>query len=449
MRVPDGTDRWLYAWALGSVAAGAASLLVPLYVIQLGGGPVALGVLASSAAAAGAPGAIVVGRLADRTGNRRTILVSALLALVATLAAFPLLSSVAPVVVVNAVFWLVWAAVTPVVTMLVVESVPASKWSERIGRLNVYQGYGWAAGLLLGTVWTVGGAGVASPLAVQRALFVVCALCTVVAAVVLARALPRTAGVTRSRRQTRRIAALLAETGRQVRTTTFIFSPNRLYWSTRSIDVRRLRTQLRSALGAYFVAALLFFVGFAVFWAPLPAYLDVVGYGSGPVFALFLAASLASALCYGPAGRLSDRYDIRRVQSGALGVRAVLFPAVLAVGATALPAGAGLVVGLGVLALIGATWGIIGVAGTAIVTRLAAPALRGEVLGVYTALGAVGGGVGGVLGGWLASRSYPLAFGIAGALVLASAALVLVIRSLSETDTATAAGERVAPESLD
>jgi hypothetical protein len=31
------SDRWLYGWAVGDAAAGAASLLVPLYVLALGG----------------------------------------------------------------------------------------------------------------------------------------------------------------------------------------------------------------------------------------------------------------------------------------------------------------------------------------------------------------------------------------------------------------------------
>jgi MFS family permease len=410
-------------------------LLVPLYVVALGGGPVALGVLASTAAAVGAPGAIVIGRFADRTGRRRSILVSALLVMAFVLAVLPLLSSVAPVVVANALLWLVWAAVAPVVTMLAVETAPASAWSERIGRLNAYQGYGWAAGLLLGTVWTTVGTRVVATLVVQRTLLVVCALCSLAGAGVLGRTLPPTAAETRSRVQTRRVAALIAETRRHVRGATFQFAPNRLYWTTRGIDVRRLRHRLRSALGAYFVAAVLFFTGFAVFWAPLPAYLSEVGYGSDTVFALFLAASLGSAVCYGPAGRLSDRYDIRYVQSGALGARALLFPAVLAVGASTLPAGADLVVGLGLLGLIGVTWGAIAVAGTAIVTRLAAPSLRGEVLGVYTALSAVGGGIGGVLGGWLASLGYPLAFAAAGLFVFASAGLVFAIRPLSDAET--------------
>lgn len=66
-------SRWLYAWGLGSIAQGGASLLVPLYIVALGADPIALGadpielgLLAATAVFAGAPGALLVGRLADR-----------------------------------------------------------------------------------------------------------------------------------------------------------------------------------------------------------------------------------------------------------------------------------------------------------------------------------------------------------------------------------------------
>jgi MFS family permease len=183
-------------------------------------------------------------------------------------------------------------------------------------------------------------------------------------------------------------------------------------------------------LATYLAAAALFFTGFAAFWAPLPLYFTEVGFGSGQVFALYLASSLASAVLYEGAGRFASRYDVRLLQSGALTMRGLLFPAV-AVGAGVGALSVGLVSAGVVLAGIGLTWAIITVVGTAIVTRLAPPAVRGEVLGVHTALGAVAGGIGGVLGGWVASFGYLVAFGVAGGLVLAAALLVLSLRVLS------------------
>ncbi|MFB6142233.1 MAG: MFS transporter [Halorientalis sp.] len=419
------TDRWLFAWGLASVAAGAASLLVPLYVVALGGGPVALGVLAATAALAGAPGAIAVGRVADRAENRRSILLAALAGLVATLLALPLLGSVPAVVLANAALWFVVAAVAPVLTMLVVGDAPESAWNRRIGRLNAVQGYGWAGGLVLGMGWTVAGARVVSPLVAQRSLFVVLAACAGGALVGVARTLPRSTARP-VRPQSRRVARFLVESRRAVWSATWLFAPNRLYWTTRDLRLSRLLAGVGRPLATYYAAAVLFFAGSTAFWAPLPALLTGASFDSGTVFALYLAASLASAVLYAWAGRLGDRFELRALQAGALGARGLLFPSVALLAAAPFLTASGLLSTTALaLALVGATWAVIAVVGTAIVTRLAPVALRAEAIGVYTALSAVAGGAGGFLGGALAGVSYTLAFGVAGALVLAGGAIVL------------------------
>jgi MFS family permease len=430
-------ERWLYAWGLGSVAFGGASLLVPLYVVQLGGSAVDLGVLAATAAVIGAPGAIVFGRVANRVDSRRTLVLVTLAGVAAALAAVPLLSSITAVIVANAVLWLVVASVAPVLTMLVVDDAPESAWSERIGLLNKYQGYGWAGGLVLGTVWPLVGTRLVAPDDVTRALFWLLAACAAASTLGAARSLPRPAPedhVTGERR-IRRVARLLSSSRRGVKTTTFAFSPNRLYWTTRGIHPRSLAGKLSPALATYLAAAALFFTGFAAFWAPLPLFFTDVGFGSGEVFALYLVSSLASAVLYEGAGRFASTYDVRLLQSGALAARGVLFPAVAVVTGLGALAVSLVVAGVGLVA-IGLTWAVIAVVGTAIVTRLAPPGVRGEVLGVHTALGAVAGGVGGVLGGWAATFGYLVAFGVAGGLVLAGAALVLSLRTLSGGDRA-------------
>jgi MFS family permease len=434
------TERWLYAWGLGSIAFGGASLLVPLYIVQLGASPVQLGILASTAAVIGAPGAILFGRLANRVDQRRPLVLVTLAGVAATLAAIPLLPGIDAVIVANAILWLVVASVSPVLTMLVVDGAPESAWSERIGLLNKYQGYGWAGGLVLGTVWPLVGGLVIDPSSTTPALFWLLAACAGLSTAGAARALPRPAPADHvtSERKVRRIARLLSSSRRGIKGTTFAFSPNRLYWTTQGIHPRRLAGRLNPALLTYFLAATLFFVGFAAFWAPLPLFFTEAGFVSGQVFALYLASSLASALLYEAAGRLAAAYDVRLLQAGALGVRGTLFPAVALVGAVG-SVSVGLVAAGAGLFAIGLTWAVIAVVGTAIVTRLAPPTVRGEVLGVHTALGAVAGGVGGILGGWAAGFGYTVAFGVAGGLVLLGAGLVVSLRTLSGGERAVTA----------
>ncbi|WP_226481332.1 MFS transporter [Natrinema amylolyticum] len=426
------TDRWLAAWGLGSIAFGGASLLVPLYIVSLGAAPVELGILAATAAVVGAPGAIAFGRVANRVDSRRPLVLGTLIGVAGSLAAIPFLTSITAVIVANAVLWLFVSSVGPVLTMLVVDDTPESAWSERIGLVNKYQGYGWAGGLVLGTVWPFVGGRLLAPGAVTRTLFWVLAACAGVSAVLAARTLPRpapSAHVT-DERAVRRVGRLLANSGRGVKGATFVFSPNRLYWTTRGIDPRRLADRFDPALTTYFVAGLFFFTGSAAFWAPLPLFLTDAGFDSSQVFALYLASSLGSAACYEAAGRLSARYDVRRLQSGALAARGVLFPSILVISGLGVSVAFG-VAGL-VLALLGVTWAGIAVIGTAIVTRLAPANARGEILGAYVALGAIGGGLGGILGGWAASVGYLVAFAVSGGLVLVGAGLVVSLEALAD-----------------
>lgn len=430
-------NRWLYAWGLGSIAFGGASLLIPLYVVQLGATPVDLGVLASTAAVIGAPGAILFGRLANRVGHRRPLVVVTLATVGLALAAVPLLTSVSAIIVANAALWLVVASVAPVLTMLVVADAPESAWGELIGRLNKYQGYGWAGGLLLGTVWPLLGGQFFEPREVTRALFWILAVCAGTSAVGAARTLPRPEpepAVT-AERDVRRIARILERSRSGVKGATFVFSPNRLFWTTRRLHPRLIAARLTPTLATYLVAAGVFFTGFAAFWAPLPLFLTNTGFGSGQVFALYLVSSLGSAVLYEWAGTLTSRYDIRLLQSVALGGRGVLFAGVAlvpAMGAVTLQLGGA---GIG-LVLIGVTWAVIAVVGTAIVTRLAPESIRGEILGVHTALGAVAGGVGGVLGGWMATFGYKVAFMVAGGLVVLGGLLVLSLRGIAQQASA-------------
>lgn len=423
--------RWLFAWGLGSVAFGAASLLIPLYVIELGGGPLVLGALAASAALLGAPGSILWGRLADRSGKRRSFVLASLGGAAVVLSALPFTTSIPAVVVANALLWFVAAAAGPVVTLLVVAGVPEAEWGRPIGRLNTYQGYGWAAGLVLGAVWTAVGGRAFDPIAVQRALFAFCAACAAAAGIAAARWLPREGAERLDRLDRLRIARHLQRRRRNVRTATFPFSPGRLYWAATTISPRRLVERFTPTLAAYFIAVALFFTGFAAFFAPLPVFLTDVGFGSGGVFLLYVVSSLAAAACYGHAGDLSASVDVRRLHAGALCVRGAAFPAVALVGlfVAGTPALAGLVL---LFALIGLAWSIVAVTALTVVGRVAPSSITGEALGVYAALSTFAGGVGSAAGGWLAGAfGFSVAFLLAGGLVVAGAGVVASLASIS------------------
>ncbi|MDZ7850267.1 MAG: MFS transporter [Halodesulfurarchaeum sp.] len=423
---------WLVSWGLGAVSFGGASLLVPLYIVRLGASPFDLGIMAAAAAIIAAPGAILFGRLASGASHRRALVLLTLATATVTLSAIPLLQSIRGVIVVNTIFWFVIASVGPVVTMLVVENTPESEWSTQIGVVNTYYGYGWAGGLVLGMVWPLLGTRLFEAALVDRGLFWLLAgvagLSTLSAAWTLPK--PDPADDVTTARTARRVARLLARSGRHVRGATFVFPANRLYWSTRGFRVSKLGAILDSTLSVFLLASGLFFAGFAAFWAPLPHLLAGVGYDSGHIFGLYLLSSLSGAVLFEPVGKLARRTDEWWLVGGALAVRGVLFP-IVAVGAGLGLTALGIVLLGGLLLAVGITWAVIAVVGTTIVTRLAPPGLRGEALGSYVAIGAVAGGIGSALGGWLATFGFLHAFAVAGGLVLSGSLLVVSLRDRS------------------
>ncbi|GAA0209225.1 MFS transporter [Halobaculum roseum] len=437
----DRARRWLVAWGLGYAAVGGASVLVPLYAIALDASLAFVGLIAATAALVGVPGALAWAGLAARTRRRRPFVLVALGATAVVLALVPLATTPVAVLVLNAALWFVVAAAVPVLNLIVVEGAPVDDWDGHIASLNAWQGYGWVGGLLVGTAWTlaVPGFGV-DPIAGQRLLFLVLAG-VAAAALLLARAWypePSTVSAERFRRVYARLPHANWGAGRYLRAS--LYGPARIFWELRALrkgsGSRRTGSRIpiplagfSASLRRYVLAVVVFSLGFAVFWGPVPAFL-AERVDDGAVFGVYLAGNLGSAVCYGPAGRLAGRYAPRVVQAGALAGRGALFPGVALVGvvlpAAAPPALAGYALAFG---LIGATWAFIAVTTAGIVSRLADESTRGAALGAQAAAAGLATAVGSALGGAVAGAAgYLATFALGAALVFVGLAGVVLDR---------------------
>ena len=417
--------RWLRAWLLTAVAFGGASLIVPLYLVELGGTAFDLGILFATSSFVGVPGALVFGGLADRTGKRRVFVLVAMVTTVVSMLAIPALENRSLVIVVHALLWLGYAAAIPVLTLLVVSGEAENVWTDLIGRLNKSQGIGWSLGLLIGFAVISVGATQVSTILAQRLFFLVCAASAGAGFVLALRTLPADSASgegpspQRLRRRVHRAASF------NVRGAAFPFSPGR--FDPRRLHPRRFAQRFTSGLALYFLAVVVVFTGFGVFFAPLPAYLTGVGYSSSEIFALYLVLNVVAAAFYGPATGLVRRYDVIPVHLGGLLVRGGVLPAVAVVGTLIGGTIAGNVVVAFFFVCLGLSWAVIALTAARIVTDLTPAVIRGEALGVFGALVALGGGFGGLLGGWLATFGFTTTFGFAGGLVVVGAGIVVVL----------------------
>jgi hypothetical protein len=344
----------------------------------------------------------------------------------------------------NAVLWFVVAAAAPVLNLVVVEGHAPAQWNRRFGLLNHYQGYGWLAGLVAGGAWSaLAGPGFGLPeLAAKRLFFVGSAVAALGGVLVVLVRYPEPSTISERRflRLSRRLSATNGNVARAVRAVPF--GPARMYWAFRNVGIgrntlSRLRRRFSGGLVRYLLAATVFFTGFSVFFGPLPAYLVDAGYATDEVFALFILSAAASAATYARAGALATERDPLRLQLGALCFRAGAFPVVAVAGAAIAPPLGLLVVG-GLFFAIGASWAVIAVTATGLVTGLSSPTARAEALGAYTAVSSLGGGLGSVVGGAVADAvGYLPAFVVAGGCI--AAAVLLAVDGLGKSGAASTA----------
>ena len=421
--------RWLLAWLLAAVAFGGASLITPLYLVELGGNAFDLGILFATSSFVGVPGALVFGSLADRTGKRRVFVLAAIAITVVTMLAMPALESRRLVILVHALLWLGFAAATPVLTLLVVTGEPEHEWSSLIARLNKFQGSGWALGLFVGFLVVTAGGAFVDTITAQRIFFLVCAASAGLGLLLAARTLPpdpapgEEPSVRRLRRRARSAVSF------NIRGAAFPFTTGR--FDPRKLHPRRFADRFSQQLAVYFAAVLLAFTGFGAFFAPLPAYLGEVGYGSSEIFALYLVLNVGAAAFYGHVASLVRAHGVVPTHIGGLALRGVAFPVIAAVGVVVGGTALGLGLAAAVFVVIGLSWAVIAVTAATLVTTLAPGIIRGEALGVYGALVAVGGGIGGLLGGWLASLGFAVTFVTAGLLVGIGAGVVATLHRQS------------------
>jgi predicted MFS family arabinose efflux permease len=257
-----------------------------------------------------------------------------------------------------------------------------------------------------------------STLASQRAFLWLCVIVGTLAVLGAVRWLPRPAA------ESPAVDDRKLPFRRPVVTTQFPFLPARLYWRLQRLSPKKFVDRFTPTLATYYLAISLFFTGFGVFFAPLPAYLASAGYASEHIFLLFLFAALGSAMAYGSAGDLVSRHDTTDLQAGALGVRAAALPAVALVHLWGFPLRFAVVAVLFVV--IGVSWAVIVTGAMTHIADLTPASIRGEALGVYKALSALAGGIGSLTGGYLASASgYVATFVLACVVVLASTVVIL------------------------
>ncbi len=424
------TEPWFLAVALANLAAGTASILIPLWISSRFDGSVGdVGVLASLVSLVGVVGSLLWGRLSDAAQRRRMFVVGSYVMTGVSYVVMGMVGSYGQLVVWNMVQNLFWVANASVTVLLVIENEDKAQWETKIGRLNQSGAVGWVAGLALGTLALVGGAETIGEPATIRVLFATIGAVAIGAAILAIRFIPRTTPLF-TQRQFRGIAPavgnFLFERAR--------FSPFHLY---HRLAPRRIWASLhagaeefRPGTKRFLLTTLIAYVALGFIAIPLPLLLrERLGISSSGVFLYSLVQNIGVVLAYPWATRRIARKGTRVVHGVALAVRLILFGAAavwLSGSGGKIPAW----ILIPVFLVYGVSWAYFQLSGVALMSRVAKATNRGLALGLYNALAGVGWIVAGVGSGKLADGvGYQASTAVAAGLLLVA---LLTLRTVPD-----------------
>jgi MFS family permease len=144
---------WVYSVLPINIALGPVGTFVQLYILELHGTVIDIGLAITLFNAVSIPAAIIWGFATDRFHRRKAIVAASYLAVTGTLILFLFTRTIYGVDMLYVVFSVVSSASATPLNLLIMETQPKSRWTLTFARFSVASGIGVTIGLLLGVGW--------------------------------------------------------------------------------------------------------------------------------------------------------------------------------------------------------------------------------------------------------------------------------------------------------
>jgi len=403
--------RWVESWyisyaLLGLSAAGLIPILLPLLVGRTSGAADIGFVMA--AFSLGGLIAPLWGWLADRYRLHLRLLVGGLVGTAIGATVFPLTLSLFYRAGLALLSGIGLAAASTVANLFIVEVYPESEWDARIGWLQTFYGCGQVIGLLL--------AGFIGQSAPELGIWLA-------GVISVAAVLPALLGTRQELAVITLHRPVLSHPAHHAEWPAS--SPQHLYHRLSMHGIRTFFTPFRASFGLFLLAWLLSFSGSAAFFSFYPVFMQKV-YGVLPGLSstgYALAAGLGLFL-YAPAGKWSTRRGMLPILWDALVLRTLAFIALTLLAVTSFPGRGWLAMMFSLIVVL--AWSLLSVSSTALVASLS-PENEGEGMGIFSAVTALSGVIGAVLGGWAANQWGYAAIPIMGIIGVGVGFIVLIV----------------------
>ncbi|MEQ9551841.1 MAG: MFS transporter [Coleofasciculus sp. G3-WIS-01] len=384
--------------------------LLSLFIVQVVGGSITdVGKTSSLVSLAAVVAFILWGNLSDQLGSRRPFLILGYVGFSLCMGLISVADNLIQVQQCSIVAGFLMAAIIPVSTALLLETVPEKQWSQSLGRFYLIGSWSFVIALIGGGIWQEVFSDLWGSVSAMRSLFVFAAGVSLLSLILCLMWVQEPQQV----RSTRSFSPLLL--GRlsvAVIERGVLFYPSRMiYFILRPEWLTQIQQQIYSPLNLYYICSALLFLAIQIVYLAFPIFLaEVLGATNSLIFLIVFGKALIEAFLYFPIGQFAQKHDSIKLLTWVTAVRVGIFM-IFTILALLKPTPVSLVI-IGFAHLFtGFTWAVINVASTLSVARLATKGEEGMALGVYNSIIGVATILGSLVSGYLAaSFGYSVCF---------------------------------------
>ena len=135
------------------MAIGPVGTLAQLYILELHGSVLDIGLAATLFAAASIPAAIFWGFITDRVQTRKSLVVWSYILIAGILFSFVFVRTVYGIILVYSAFSFLSSAFATPLNLLIMETQPKASWASACASFSMISGVGTTLGMLIGVGW--------------------------------------------------------------------------------------------------------------------------------------------------------------------------------------------------------------------------------------------------------------------------------------------------------
>ena len=153
MKPQERSTDWVYSLLPINIALGPVGTFVQLYILELHGTVIDIGLAVTLFNAVSIPAAMIWGFATDRIPRRKPLIIGSYLAVAGTLAIFLFTRSIYGVDLLYSAFSLFSSAAATPLNLLILETKPKSSWAVAFSEFSMVSSVGITIGLVLGVAW--------------------------------------------------------------------------------------------------------------------------------------------------------------------------------------------------------------------------------------------------------------------------------------------------------